>query len=176
MSDQQDAGRRDDILTGLEAEVALELEEHRPPAGGPAYQLVPALVTLAIGVVGAVLSYGYGLGTLRRPGAGLWPFVVSLVIVVLSLVLLAVGRHLQDSERLTRTSLLVLAGIATFVGLGLLIPAIGFELPALGLCVVWLRFLGGESWRSTAVVSLTTVAAFYLLFLYALSIPLPHLL
>lgn len=175
MSDQHEAGRRDDILGELEAEVAHELEEHRPPAGGAAYQLVPALVTLAVGVVGAVLSYGYGLGTLRRPGAGLWPFAVSLVIAVLSLSLLAVGRHLRDSERLTGTSLLVLAGLATFVGLALLIPSIGFELPALALCVVWLRFLGGESWRSTAVVSVATVAAFYLLFLYALSIPLPHL-
>jgi hypothetical protein len=42
------------------------------------------------------------------------------------------------------------------------------------LCAIWLRFLGGESWRSTIVVSLATVAAFYLLFLYGLSIPLPH--
>ena len=176
MSDQHEAGRRDDILDDLEAEAAYELEEHRPPAGGPAYQVVPALVALAIGTTGAILSYGYGLGTLRRPDAGLWPFAVSSLIVVLSLVLLAVGRHLQDSEKLTRTSLLVLAGFATFVGLGLLMPTIGFELPALALCVVWLRFLGGESWRSTAVVSLATVAAFYMLFLYALSIPLPHLL
>jgi putative tricarboxylic transport membrane protein len=175
MSDQDGAGRRDDILAELEAEVVHELEEHRPPAGGPGYQLVPALVALAIGVVGAVLSYGYGLGTLRRPGAGLWPFAVALVIAVLSLLLLVVGRQLRDSEKFSRTSVLVLAGLATFVGLGVLIPLIGFELPALALCVVWLRFLGGESWRSTAVVSVATVAAFYLLFLYALSIPLPHL-
>jgi putative tricarboxylic transport membrane protein len=175
MSDRQGADRREDILAELEAKVAQELGEHRPPAGGLAYQLVPALVTLAIGAVGAILSYGYGLGTLRRPGAGLWPFAVSLVIVVLSLILLAVGRHLQDSEKFMRASLLVLAGVGTFVGLGLLIPLMGFELPALALSVVWLRFLGGESWRSTVVVSVATVAAFYLLFLYALSIPLPHL-
>jgi putative tricarboxylic transport membrane protein len=136
---------------------------------------VPALVALAIGVVGAILAHGYGLGTLQRPGAGLWPFAISLVIAVMSLALLVVGRHLQDTERFTRTSLLVLTGLVTFVGLGLLIPTIGFELPALALCVIWLRFLGGESWRSTAVVSVATVAAFYLLFLYALSIPLPHL-
>lgn len=176
MSDQDESGRGDDILAELEAEVAHELEEQRPPAGGTAYQVVPAVVTFAFGVLAAVLSYGYGLGTLRRPGAGLWPFVVALVIAVLSLVLLAAGRHLQDSERFSRLSLLVLAGLATFVGLGVLIPTIGFELPALGLCVIWLRFLGGESWRSTVVVSVATVTAFYLLFLYALSIPLPHLL
>ena len=77
-----------DILAELEAEVAHELEDQRPPAGGPAYQVVGALVALAIGVSGAVLSYGYGLGTLRRPGAGLWPFAVSVLIVALSLLLL----------------------------------------------------------------------------------------
>ena len=54
-------------------------------------------------------------------------------------------------------------------------PVIGFEIPSLLLCVVWLRFLGGESWRSTIITSIVTVAAFYFLFLYGLRIPLPHL-
>ena len=165
-----------DILAELQAEVAHELEEQRPPAGGPAFQVTGALVALAVGAGGAVLAYGYGLGTLRRPGPGLWPFLISLVIVALALLLLAVGRHLTDSERFTRSSWLPLAGLATFVGLGLLLPVIGFEIPALALCVVWLRFLGGETWRSTILVSLVTVAAFYFLFLYGLRIPLPHLL
>ena len=44
------------------------------------------------------------------------------------------------------------------------------------LGIVWLRFLGGESWRSTIVISVLTTAAFYGLFLYALSVPLPHLI
>ena len=44
------------------------------------------------------------------------------------------------------------------------------------LSVIWLRFLGHESWRSTIVISVVTTAVFYLLFLYALGIPLPHLL
>jgi putative tricarboxylic transport membrane protein len=164
-----------DILAELEAEVAHELEEQRPPAGGAAYQVVGALVALAVGVAGAALAYGYGLGTLKRPGAGLWPFVISLVIIALSLVLLAMGRHLTDSEKFSRASVLPLVGLITFVGLAALIPILGFEIPSLALCVVWLRFLGGESWRSTVVVSLGTVLAFYLLFLYALRIPLPHM-
>ena len=166
---------RGDILAELEAEVAHELEEHRPPAGGPAYQLVGSLVTLAIGVAGAVLSYGFGLGTLQRPGAGLWPFAISVVIIVLSMILLVVGRTLEDSERFTRVSLLVLVGGVSFLAFAVLLPTIGFEIPSLLLCVLWLRFLGGESWRSTIVVSIGTVAAFYLLFLYGLRIPLPHL-
>ena len=165
-----------DILAELQAEVAQELADERPPAGGPAYQVVSALVVLAIGIGGAYLAYGYGLGSLRRPGPGLWPFAVSFLIAALAIMLLVVGRHLDDAEKFTRASLLVLAGGATFVGLGLMLPTLGFEIPAILLGIVWLRFLGGESWRSTIVISVATTAAFYLLFLYVLKIPLPHLL
>jgi putative tricarboxylic transport membrane protein len=165
-----------DILAELQAEVAQDLADERPPVGGPAYQVVAAVVVLALGLGAAVLAHGYGLGSLRRPGPGLWPFAVSVLIVVLAVVLLVVGRHLDDAEKFTRASLLVLAGAATFVGLGLLLPTLGFEIPAILLGIVWLRFLGGESWRSTIVISIATTAAFYLLFLYALKIPLPHLL
>ena len=164
-----------DILAELEAEVAQELEEQRPPAGGPAYQLVAALVTLSVGLLGAVLAHGYGLGSLRRPGPGLWPMVCSLLVVAFSVVLLVISRRWTDSERFTRSSVLPGVALVTLVVLGFLLPVIGFEIPALLLCVVWLRFLGGESWRSTVVVSVCTVAAFYALFLYGLRIPLPHL-
>ncbi|KRF35437.1 hypothetical protein ASG94_12215 [Nocardioides sp. Soil805] len=164
------------MLAELQAEVARDLAEERPPAGGPAYQVVSALVVLVLGLGAAYLSYGYGLGSLRRPGPGLWPFAVSLLIVVLAVMLLVVGRTLDDAEKFTRASLLVLAGGATFVVFALLLPTIGFEVPALLLGIVWLRFLGGETWRSTIVISIATTAAFYLLFLYGLKIPLPHLL
>ena len=165
-----------DILAELQAEVAQDLADERPPAGGPAYQLVSSLVVLVLGLAAAVLAYGYGLGSLRRPGPGLWPFAVSVFIVAMAVVLLVFGRTLDDTEKFTRASLLVLAGGATFVALGLLLPVVGFEIPAVLLGIVWLRFLGGESWRSTIVISVATTAAFYLLFLYGLKIPLPHLI
>ena len=164
-----------DILAELQAEVARDLEEERPPAGGPAYQIVSALVLLAFGLWAGSRAYSYGLGSLRRPGPGLWPFVISTAIIALSVVLLVVGRKLTDSEQFSRSSVLPLAGLVTFVGFAFLLPVIGFEIPALLLSIVWLRFLGGESWRSTIAVSVGTVAAFYALFLYGLGIPLPHL-
>ncbi len=138
--------------------------------------MIPALVVLVLGAGAAYLAYGYGLGSLRRPGPGLWPFTVSVLIMVLAVVLLVVGRTLDDAEKFTRSSLLVLVGGATFVGLGLLLPTLGFEIPAILLGIVWLRFLGGETWRSTIVISVATTAAFYVLFLYGLKIPLPHLI
>jgi putative tricarboxylic transport membrane protein len=165
-----------DILAELEAEVAHEMEEDRPPAGGPAYQIAGALTGAAIGAAGAVLAAGYGLGSLQHPGPGLWPFVVSVLIVMLSVVLLAVGRGLADAEAFTRSSVLTVVGIVTFVAFGLLLPLTGFEIPGLALCVIWLKFLGGESWRNTVVISVVTVTVFYFLFLYGLRIPLPHLI
>lgn len=164
-----------DILEQIQAEVFESLEEERPPAGGLAYQIVGAGVALLVGLVGAAMSVGFGLGSLRSPGPGLWPFAVSLLITVLAVLLLVTCRQLTDSERFTRASLLPVAGLVTFVALGALMPVIGFEIPSLLLCVVWLRFLGGESWRSTVAVSVVTVAVFYLLFLYGLRIPLPHM-
>lgn len=164
-----------DLLEQLQEEVARDLAEERPPAGGPVHQAVAALVGVALGLVGAYLAWSYGLGSLEQPGAGLWPFAVSVLVVLLSLLLLVVGRRLDDAEAFTRSSLLPAVGAVTFLGMALLLPVIGFEIPTFLLAVVWLRFLGGETWRSTVVVALGTTVAFYLLFLYGLSIPLPHL-
>ena len=54
-------------------------------------------------------------------------------------------------------------------------PVIGFELPALVLCIIWMRFLGGETWRSTLLVSAIVVGAFYGIFVLALNTSIPHL-
>lgn len=165
-----------DLLAEIEAEVAHELEEERPPAGGPGYQTAASIVGIVVGVGAAVLARGYGLGSLREPGPGLWPFVVSVVITVLSVLLLVVGRRLTDAEKFTRASVLAGVGALTFIAFGLLMPLIGVEIPAVALGVIWLRFLGGESWRSTAIISVVTTVVFYFLFLYGLRIPLPHLI
>lgn len=169
------ANESSDLLAEIEAEIAEDLAEETAPPGGPMYQWISAALTLTLGITGAVLAYGYGLGSLSEPGPGLWPFMLAVTIAVLSAALLVVGRSLQDSEAFTWSSLQVLAGVVTFVVLAFLMPIIGFEIPAFALSVVWLRFLGGESWRSTVLIGLATTAAFYFLFLYALGIALPHL-
>ena len=69
-----------------------------------------------------------------------------------------------------------MVGVITFVAFGLLMPVTGFEIPAARAVRHLVAFLGGESWRNTVVISVVTVAVFYLLFLYGLRIPLPHLI
>jgi putative tricarboxylic transport membrane protein len=149
--------------------------EGRPPAAGVLENTVVAGVVVALGIAGVLGSLALGIGAPRTPDSGLWPLLVSVVLVVLGIALAAVAKRTSDAEKFTRASLLVLAGLATMVVFVLVIEVIGFEIPAVLLTFVWLRFLGGEGWRSSVVISLATVAAFYVVFVGALSVPIPHL-
>jgi hypothetical protein len=150
-------------------------EEPEVPAAGKVANLAASLVTAAIGVAGAALAVALGLGTPARPGAGLWPLVVSVAIVVLSLTQAVVGRQGGDGEKFSRYSWLPLAGLATLLGLVALLPVIGFEIPALLLSLVWMKLLGGESWRSALLYSALVVGALYAVFVGALGTNVPHL-
>ena len=155
----------------------VEAEEHegRPPAAGLLGNLVVAAAVVVLGGAAVVGSLAFDAGSARSPEAGTWPLMVSVVIVVLGLGLVATARRTTDAERFGRTSWLVLAGLATMVVFVALIPVIGFEIPAALLAFVWLRFLGSESWRTSIVTSVALVVAFYLIFVGALSVPIPHL-
>ncbi|MEV1172095.1 tripartite tricarboxylate transporter TctB family protein [Nonomuraea sp. NPDC049784] len=157
-------------------EVADIADETRPPHAGPVSQVAAALAALAVGVAGVIGSLALGLGRLTQPGPGLWPFAISVVIVVLSATLIVTGRGLEDTERFSKASLLTGIGLVTLILLAVLLPVIGFEIPSLLLVFVWLRWLGKESWRTSIVVSVATVAAFYLLFVVLLQVPLPRLI
>ncbi len=64
------------------------------------------------------MSWNYGLGSLTKPGPGLWPFAVSVLITVLGVGLLVGGRQLTDTEKFTRSSLLTVVAVLTFVAHG----------------------------------------------------------
>ncbi|GAA4736104.1 hypothetical protein GCM10023328_15490 [Modestobacter marinus] len=160
--------------------------EHRPPPAGTTTNVVVAVLVVALGVAAVVGSLSLGAGSAGNPGSGTWPMVLGVVIVVLGLALALDARttspdagapdtSTSDAERFSRSSWLVVAGLATMVVFVAVIEVIGFEIPAALLAFVWLRFLGGETWRSSVLVSLGVVVAFYLVFVAALSVPIPHL-
>jgi hypothetical protein len=156
-------------------QLAAQWEEEKPPAAGALANTASSLVVLGVGIGALVLSVAMGLGTPAAPQPGLWPFMISCVMVLLGLFQLIVGRHNRDAEKFTRMSAAPLTGLVTLAAMVALMPVIGFELPALVLCVIWMRFLGGETWRSTLLVSAIVVAAFYGIFVLALNTSIPHL-
>jgi hypothetical protein len=153
-----------------------ELAEDRPPHAGPWSQLGAAIAAGVVGVGGLIGSLALGLGRLTHPGPGLWPFVISVVVTVLAVALALVGRHGTDTEKFTRASVLTAVAVLSLVVFAALLPVIGFEIPSLLLTFVWLRFLGKESWVSSIAITVGTVAAFYVLFVLLLQIPLPRLI
>ncbi|NKX54837.1 tripartite tricarboxylate transporter TctB family protein [Arthrobacter mobilis] len=166
------AGREEDLTP---EQLAAQWESEAPRAAGPVANLVSSAVAVVLGAAGLILSLRLGLGTPSQPQPGLWPFVMSLVIAVLGLAQMVIGRHGGDGEKFSRLSWLVLFGTATLVGLVALMPVIGFEIPSLLLCFVWMKFLGGESWRSAALYSVLVIAAFYGIFILGLGTTIPHL-
>ncbi|SDD57127.1 Tripartite tricarboxylate transporter TctB family protein [Geodermatophilus telluris] len=162
-------------LHGLEEAVHELADEDRPPPAGPAANVVIALAVVALGAATVAGALGLDVGSPATPGAGTWPFLVGVVLVVLGLALVALARRTADAERFTGASWLVVAGLASMVVFVALIGVIGFEIPAALVVFVWLRFLGHEGWRLSVVTSLAVVAGFYLVFVAALSVPIPHL-
>lgn len=159
-----------------EAVHELEAEaEHRPPPAGPVTNTLVALLVVALGVAALLGSLSLGSGSPASPGSGTWPLIISVTLIVLGLALLPAARRTADAERFGPSSLQVLAGLATMAVFAVLIPVIGFEIPAALLAFVWLRFLGGESWRSSIITTIGVVVAFYLIFVAALAVPIPRL-
>jgi hypothetical protein len=150
-------------------------DEGRPPAAGTVTNLITAAVVVALGGAAFAGSLGLGVSSLSAPGPGTWPAIVSAILVILGIVLAFQARRTADAERFTRAGLLVLAAVASMVVFVALIGVIGFEIPTALLAFFWLRFLGRESWRLSIILSLTITIAFYLLFVGALQVSIPHL-
>jgi hypothetical protein len=156
-------------------QLAAQWEDEKPPAAGALANAASSLVVLGVGIGAVILSVAMGLGTPSAPQPGLWPFIISCVMVALGLFQLIAGQHNRDAEKFTRMSVSPLTGLVTLAAMVALMPLIGFELPALVLCIIWMRFLGGETWRSTLLISAIVVAAFYGIFVLALGTSIPHL-
>jgi putative tricarboxylic transport membrane protein len=155
--------------------VSSEPVDDRPPPAGPATDLVAAAVVVVLGGAAIAGSLALGAGSAAQPGPGTWPLIIGGALVLLGIALAVQTRQGGHAERFTRSSLLVVAALASMVGYVAVIATVGFEIPTFLLAFVWLKFLGKESWRLSTVTSLGIVAVFYALFVGALDVTIPHL-
>jgi hypothetical protein len=156
-------------------QLAEQWEAEKPPPASPVVNLATAAVVVGVGAAGIAGALALGIGTLGAPAAGTWPLAISVVLVVLGITLGVDWRTTKDTEQFTGSTGVVVVGLATMVAFALLISTIGFEIPALLLAFVWLKFLGRESWRVAVIGSLAMVLAFYIVFVVALGVSIPHL-
>lgn len=141
-----------------------------------------AALSAGVGSAIAVTSYGYGIGmTEYGPGAGFWPFILGVALVVVAgLLFLDTLKH--NSEYLAQEILLSTAqNLSAYQMMGIvliyavLIFILGFYLAtALFLAVAMYR-LGAENKLQIVTVSGLFLAFVYVLFglLLHISLPLP---
>ncbi len=147
--------------------------EEGPRAGVPV-RLAGALLPLLLGVAAVVYALRLGIGGPRDPGAGLWPLLTGIAIVASALVLLFRERDQSDYEKYTRGALHNMVGIASLALYVVLLPLIGVEIVTLLVTAVWLKYLGGESWRTTVLMSVAITVGVYVLFISVLGAPIPR--
>lgn len=155
-------------------EAAAELREPERPRTGTLRwrRRIAPLILLGLGLGAASGSWQLKLGTLHHPAPGLWPFIISLAII-LSAAVLIVRPGDEPLEAWGRRSLHVGAGVASLGAFVLLFELVGFFIPAVLMLLLWLRVFGRESWRWTLVFAVAGPAALYVIFDRLLGVPFP---
>lgn len=133
-------------------------------------------VLLVTGVAIGVISWGYGFGSLKQPGPGLYPFFIGAAITVFSVFIL-----ISELRSETAEPSLDMAGAKTLALMTLTFCLWIIAMPLLGYVVVTLvaayafcKIMKLEGWRKPFAVSAGTALFIYLLFDHWLYIDLPR--
>ncbi|HME42500.1 MAG TPA: tripartite tricarboxylate transporter TctB family protein [Syntrophorhabdales bacterium] len=138
-------------------------------------EVVGSLFWLAVGVFFAVGGIMLKPGTLRNPGPGLLPLIMSLLLISFSLFVLAKG--LIGPEGILKgiqwkSQTVVVASVFLY---GLLLNLLGFLLSTFALMfVLYGLFFGGKNkWPRVFFCATATALAGWLVFSVALKVPFP---
>lgn len=134
------------------------------------------LVLLAVGALIAYMSWGYGFGSLARPGPGLYPFFLGIAIVACTVAVIA--RPVKSTDRQTlfeaggaRTFLLMSATFCLWI---VAMPLLGYVIVTLLATYAFAKALRLEGWAKPLAISGGTALFVYVLFDYWLYIDLPR--
>ena len=129
-------------------------------------------ILLAIPV--GVASWGFGVGSVKSPGAGFWPLVIAAAMGLLGLSLLLAPGPVQPAPRIS-DSRWVKFGIALGT-LGLyafaLVP-LGYLLTTAIMLDIQFRWVEGRSWRSSTTIAVLAAVVSYAVFRVLLKVSLP---
>ncbi len=142
---------------------------------------ISGIFLLGMGVAVFLKALTYPMGTLRKPGGGLFPLVASVLLIGLAgLLTIQVFRAKGDAQA-SRTPFFpdreaprrILYGFAGLLGYRYLLPVVGFS-ASTGIFILFLtRFLGRYSWMVSIGFAAVTAVISYYLFQVWLKIPMP---
>jgi len=139
-------------------------------------------VLFFFGGLTTLLSLRMPIGTFRAAGAGLFPLLLGIILMVLSglfllSLLLRKENGLEKKEAPVEAAPRSLKPVILFLGMmalaTLFFDFLGYPLIAFLLMLALLKVLGMKRWSINALLSLATALVSYLLFVQWLKIPLP---
>jgi hypothetical protein len=140
-----------------------------------------SLLSVAFIVKSAELNIGWVPG--RGPGAGAWPFWLSIGMLAASLTTLfrwfkGVTPESRSTEIFMSKSAVSIVGTAVAALTGLLIGIhfIGIYFSLILFLLFFVRIVGRHAWVTTLGIALLTPVFIFCLFEWALTIPLPKAL
>ena len=131
---------------------------------------------LILGIVIAVVSWGYGFGSFARPGPGLYPFFIGAAIALFAFFILLAelrsdtAKPVLDKEGAVTLILMTV----TFCLWIVVMPLLGYVLVTLAAAYAFCKIMKLEGWWKPLAVSGGTALFIYLLFDYWLYIDLPR--
>lgn len=142
---------------------------------------------LAVGLLGILLSAGYALeayntlplGSIREPGAALFPLMVAALMAGAGLAIVVEQTKLRTAERapldLPRGADLrrLLSIAVTIFGYVWMVSYLGFLPASVAMSLILVRLLKSRSWLETIVTGLAIAFSTYVLFVMILNVPLP---
>ena len=142
---------------------------------------ISGIFLCGLGVAVFLKALTYPLGTLRKPGGGLFPVVASVLLIGLAGLLTIQAFRGKRRGQVPRTPFFpdkeaprrILFGFAGLLGYRYLLPVIGFA-ASTGVFIFFLtRFLGRYGWAVSVGFALITALISYYLFQVWLKIPMP---
>jgi hypothetical protein len=128
---------------------------------------------LVLGAGAAWISLGYRVGTARSMGPGYVPLALGLLLCGFALALLIRGFAVAQSVREPFVWPPAVLVVGSLVAFGFLIERGGLAI-ALPVAVILGRLAGGDrNWLEIAVLSAGLLLFCYLVFVWALSVPVP---
>lgn len=137
--------------------------------------LVAGGIFVVLGLAFAVRSLGYGLGSFQEMGAGMFPFLLGVLLAALGAGVVLVGvRGGEDTPGLTR---LPWRGIGFVIGalvyFAFAVPFLGFLPATAGTVLLSCLASPTTSIAKAAAATVGVTVACYVIFIVLLQLPLP---
>lgn len=135
------------------------------------YDMIPIIFWIGLSIFMMVLSIRLGLGKFHNPGPGLMPFILGILLLIISFYLLIIslfkiGGKKEISKGEPSQIDFVKIGLVLFslFVYALLLEKVGYLITTFLLLIILFRSAGFKRWRSVLIASALAVFLTYFVF------------